>query len=78
MASISVRLPEALLNQADLWARELHIPRAEYIRLAIASENQKVADRLRCERIMRASRRVRENSMRINADFDALEDAPDA
>ncbi|MGH8225288.1 MAG: ribbon-helix-helix protein, CopG family [Gammaproteobacteria bacterium] len=78
MAAISIRLPENLLKEAEQRARELHIPRAEYIRRAIESENAETAARLRRERIMAASRRVREESMRINAEFDAIEDAPDA
>lgn len=78
MAAVSIRLPEKLLKEADQRARELHMSRAEYIRLAIESENTETADRLRRERMMAASRRVREESMRVNAEFDAIEDAPDA
>lgn len=78
MAAVSIRLPERLLKEADQRARELHMSRAEYIRLAIESENTETADRLRRERTMAASRRVREASMRVNAEFDAVEDAPDA
>jgi hypothetical protein len=32
----------------------------------------------RRQRMMKVSRRVREESMRINAEFDATENAPDA
>lgn len=78
MAAISIRLPESLLKEAEQRARELNIPRAEYIRRAIESENAETAARLRRERMIAVSRRVREESMRINAEFDAIEDAPDA
>ncbi|MGH8162670.1 MAG: ribbon-helix-helix protein, CopG family [Gammaproteobacteria bacterium] len=78
MAAVSIRLPEKLLEEADQRARELNMSRAEYIRLAIESENTETAARLRRERMMAASRRVREESMRINAEFDVIEDAPDA
>ena len=78
MAAISIRLPEKLLQETDRRARELRIPRAEYIRRAIESENLEAASRLRREQIMKASRRVREESMRVNAEFFAIEDAPDA
>lgn len=78
MATLSVRLPEKLLEEADRRARELKIPRAEYVRRAIEAENLEMAARQRRERMMRASRRVRKESMRVNAAFDAIEDAPDA
>jgi len=35
MATVSLRLPDAVMKEADRRARELHIPRAEYIRRAI-------------------------------------------
>jgi metal-responsive CopG/Arc/MetJ family transcriptional regulator len=78
MSTISIRLPDHLLKEADKRARELRIPRAEYIRRAIESLNSEVvAEHRRC-RIMEASRRVREESMRVNTEFDAIEDAPNA
>ncbi len=78
MTTVSVRLPDDLLKEVDKRAHELHIPRAEYIRRAIESLNAKAVANHRRHRIMEASRRVREESMRVNAEFDAIEDAPDA
>jgi metal-responsive CopG/Arc/MetJ family transcriptional regulator len=78
VASVPIHLPESLLKEADQRARELRIPRAEYIRRAIESENLEVAAKQRRERMIKASRRVREASMRVNAEFDIIEDAPDA
>ncbi len=78
MGIISLRLPDKLLKEADKRARELHIARAEYIRRAIERLNSAVVAEQRRRRLVEASRRVRDESMRINAEFDAIEDVPDA
>ncbi|MHB8254228.1 MAG: CopG family transcriptional regulator [Acidiferrobacter sp.] len=78
MATVSLRLPDAVIQEADRRARELHIPRAEYIRRAIMTLNNEVQASERRRRLMEVSQRVRAESMRINALFDAVEDAPDA
>ncbi len=78
MTTVSIRLPDDLLKEADKHARELHIPRAEYIRRAIETLNAERTARQRRDRIMNASRRVRAESMRVNAEFSAIEDAPNA
>lgn len=78
MTTVSIRLPDDLLKEADKRARELHIPRAAYIRRAIEALNAEVTSQQRRDRIMKASRRVRSESMRVNAEFSAIEDAPHA
>lgn len=76
MITVSICLPDELLKEADKHAHEMHIPRAEYIRRAIESLNaEAIASR---RRMMEASRRMREGSLRVNAEFDAVEDVPDA
>ena len=49
------------------------IPRAEYIRRAIEKMNQEAEARARAERIAAASRKVRKESARVNAEFAAIE-----
>ncbi|WP_372522233.1 ribbon-helix-helix protein, CopG family [Sulfuricaulis sp.] len=78
MTTVSLRLPDELIKEAEKRARELKVPRAEYIRRAIAALNAQVIAENRRRRMMEASRRVRGESMRVNAEFDAIEDAPDA
>jgi metal-responsive CopG/Arc/MetJ family transcriptional regulator len=78
MTTVSLRLPDALVKEADKRARALKVPRAEYIRRAITALNTQVLAEQRRRRMMEASRRVRGESMRVNAEFDAIEDAPDA
>ncbi len=78
MTTVSLRLPDTLIKEADKRARELRVPRAEYIRRAIVALNAQVSAEQRRRRMMEVSRRVRGESMRVNAEFDAIEDAPDA
>jgi metal-responsive CopG/Arc/MetJ family transcriptional regulator len=78
MESISLKLPEGLLESIDRCARALEISRAEYIRRAIERMNREAEARARAERIARVSRRVRKESMRVNAAFAAIERDPDA
>ncbi len=78
MTTVSLRLPDELVKEADQRARELKVPRAEYIRRAITALNAQVVAQQRRQRLMDASRRVRGESMKVNAEFDRIEDAPDA
>ena len=78
MTTVSLRLPDDLVKEADRRARELSIPRAEYVRRAIAALNAQMSATQRRRRMFEASQRVRGESMRVNAEFDAIEDAPDA
>jgi len=40
MTTVSLRLPDELLKEAEHRAKILHLPRAEYIRRAIAAMNE--------------------------------------
>ena len=78
MESISLKLPKKMLEASDRCARALGIPRAEYIRRAVERMNREAEARAPTERIAQASRRVRKESMRINAQFAAIERDPDS
>jgi hypothetical protein len=78
MGSISLKLPDKILEASAECAGALRISRAEYIRRAIARMNRETAAQIRAERLARASAKVREESMRVNAEFSAIEEAPDA
>ena len=73
MTAFSVRLPESLMKEVDAGAKILHVPRSEYVRLAIGRMNRDVAAEERRKRLHMVSERVREESMRICAEFDAVE-----
>lgn len=73
MTTISLRLPDDLLETSGEIAGRLHVSRAEYIRRAIERMNDDMTAQARAQRLARASRNVRHESMRINAEFDAVE-----
>ena len=78
MRSIALKLPEELMQESGRLADTLRVSRAEYIRIAIRRMNRKMAAHLRAERLAEVSKRVREKSMRVNAEFAAIERDPDA
>ena len=78
MRSIALKLPEDLMEESGRLADTLCVSRAEYIRIAIRRLNRKTAARLRAERLAEVSKRVREESMKVNATFAAIERDPDA
>jgi len=78
MTSLSLRLPDELLHEVDDFARLMQIPRAEYVRKALEQMNMTVAAQRRRTRLMETSMRVRSESMKVNAEFSAVEDAPHA
>ena len=77
MNTISIRLPDSLLREVDLRAKELQIPRAEYLRRAIVSMNQETRSRRQRDRLMEVSSRVKEESMKVNREFEAIENDPE-
>ena len=76
MNTVSMRLPDELLRDLDKRAAELDVPRTEYIRRAIRAMNVAIDDVKRRERLQRASLKVRAESMKVNAQFAAVERAP--
>lgn len=78
MPAISLKLPERLLAASVQCAAALQLSRAEYIRRALERMNHDTRARLRADRLQAASRRVRQDSMRVNAEFDAVERDVDA
>jgi metal-responsive CopG/Arc/MetJ family transcriptional regulator len=78
MTTISLKLPEELLATSGAQARSCGVSRAEYIRRAISRMNQERAGELRRKRLAEASRKVRAESLRVNAEFAAIERDPGA
>lgn len=78
MGTISMRIEDELLAEVTSQARALHMTRTEYLRRAIAEMNEKVAHDRRRQRLQEASRKVRQESMRVNLEFADIEDVPDA
>ena len=78
MEAISLRLPERLLEEGTRCARAVRLTRAEYIRKAIEDKNRETLGDLRAQRLAEVSRKVRAESMRVNAEFAATEMDPRA
>ena len=78
MKAIALKIPPGILEESSRLADVLSISRAEYIRIAIRRMNRKTAARLRAKRLAEISRRVRDESLRVNAEFAAIERDPDA
>lgn len=78
MTAISLKLPEELLEVSGACAEALGMSRAEYIRRAIERMNRETRARTRAKRLAEASRRVRGESLAVNAEFAAIEGDPDA
>lgn len=78
MRTISLSLTDAVLERSGRCAEALAISRAEYIRRAIQAMNRETEAQLRADRLANASRKVRDESMRVNAEFEVIEHDPDA
>lgn len=76
MTTVSLRIPDDLLQEVDTHAEELQIPRAAYVRKALEQMNAAVAAQRRRARLMEVSMKVRAESMKVNAEFSKIEDAP--
>ena len=78
MGAISLKLPEDLLDASGRCAVALKLSRAAYIRRAIERMNRETLAEVRARRLAEVSRKVRGESMRVNAEFAAVERDPDA
>jgi hypothetical protein len=73
MRAILLKLPDELVEAGDSCADSLGVSRAEYIRRAIDRMNHETARIQRARDLINASKKVRAESARVNAEFDAIE-----
>ena len=78
MEAISLKLPEDLLADSRRCAEALRLSRAEYMRRAIERMNRETRAQSRAKRLAEVSRKVRKQSMAVNAEFAAIERDPGA
>ena len=78
MAAISLKLPDDLLVASGRCADALRLTRAEYMRRALEEMNRETRAGLQARRLRDASRKVRGESMDVNAEFAAIERDVDA
>lgn len=76
MTTISLRMPDNFLHEVDAFAEELHLPRAAYVRKALEQMNAAMAAERRRKKLVEASMKVREESMKVNAEFSEVDDVP--
>ena len=67
-----------LLDASGRCAADLKLSRAAYIRRAVERMNRETRAEVRARRLAEVSRKVRGESMRVNAEFAAVERDPDA
>ena len=77
MNTITVRLPDQLFKELVEKSKKLKISRAFYVRQALEHLNQEINAQQRRDRLKKISLKVRSESMKVNAEFNAVEDAPD-
>jgi metal-responsive CopG/Arc/MetJ family transcriptional regulator len=76
MTTISIRLPDNVLDEVDKIVKDLNVPRTAYLRQAILAMNSKIKEERRRARVIKLSKRVRKESMRIDAEFSEVEHDP--
>jgi metal-responsive CopG/Arc/MetJ family transcriptional regulator len=77
MNTISLRLPNAAINETDKFAHKLNLSRTEYIRKAIILMNQQMKYTEKNQRMLDASLRTRKESMLVNKEFSEIEHDPE-
>ena len=77
MSTLTVRLPDQLMGEVEKISKGQKLSRAGYVRKALESMNKEVLAAHRRERLAKASLQVRDESMKINAEFEATEHAPE-
>jgi len=78
MTSISLRLPDELLITVDSNAKQLNISRTTFIKEAVIQMNSKLKQQSRRDRLKMLSHKVSAESIKVNAEFDRIEDDPEA
>jgi predicted DNA-binding protein len=73
MKAVLLKLPDELVEAGDACADRLGVSRAEYIRRAIDRMNRETTRAQRAHDLMKASKKVRAESARVNVEFDAIE-----
>jgi Arc/MetJ-type ribon-helix-helix transcriptional regulator len=73
MSALTIRVPEETINEIKKRSKKLHITRSEYVRKSIEIMNKQFADQERRERMIQISKKVREESMVVNAEFEKIE-----
>ena len=75
---VSIRIDDATLQAMRNNAHKMGLTQTDYIRTAIERMNKKLHAEERKRSLQSASRAVRAESMKVNAEFDKVEHDPEA
>lgn len=73
MSALTIRLDDSIISELTAKAEKMHVSRSEYIRKAIEFMNSTLSKNERNAALAKASMRVREESMVVNAEFAEIE-----
>ena len=73
MPTLTIRLPDAVLNEVNIKAKSLHISKNAYVHRALDMFNKNLNAKIKREKLIKASHKVRANSMEINNEFSIIE-----
>lgn len=73
MSTVTLRLPDKLIEEANLRAQHLHITRNEYIKKAVENLNKEIRELEKRKRLITISKKVRAESMKVNAEFEMID-----
>ena len=77
MPTLTVRLPDEVLNEVSSKASTLHISKNAYIHKAIDKFNKEINNKIKREKITKASQKICTNSMEVNSEFSIIENYTD-
>lgn len=73
MHPISIRLPDRVVKELDIVIKKIGKTRSEYVRISIEKMNKNFLLEMKRNRLQNVSKRVREESMRVNKEFSCIE-----
>ena len=73
MPILTIRLPDKTLYEVEINSKSLHVSKNAYIQEAINNLNEKIMSNLKREKLIKASQKVRNNSMEVNSEFSIIE-----
>lgn len=76
-ALVSVRIDDAMFQVMRNMAKTLHLSQTDYIRQAISHMNDEASRKAQAQRLQQASLKVRNESMKVNAEFSDIEHDPE-
>lgn len=76
-ALVSVRMDDTMFQTMRNMAKTLHLSQTDYIRQAISHMNDEASRKVQAQRLQQASLKVRNESMKVNAEFSDIEHDPE-